>query len=145
MVVQMETYTPDEMDQLIGELIGWMVTRFEKDHYQAYSPDYQEDGVVIEASSPEQLIERVRTHVQIVAIAADIAGRLRPNVNVAGVWTGKSALEDSEPPKPAVNDVQMSRLQGYTGDTCMHCQGMRMVRNGTCLKCMDCGETTGCS
>jgi ribonucleoside-diphosphate reductase alpha chain len=35
--------------------------------------------------------------------------------------------------------------QGFTGDPCDTCQGLRMVRNGSCLKCTDCGSTTGCS
>jgi len=35
--------------------------------------------------------------------------------------------------------------QGYTGDICAECQSMTMVRNGTCLKCMTCGSTSGCS
>lgn len=34
---------------------------------------------------------------------------------------------------------------GYTGDICPHCNNATMVRNGTCLKCTTCGETTGCS
>ncbi len=34
---------------------------------------------------------------------------------------------------------------GYTGDICPECQSLTMVRNGTCLKCMTCGSTTGCS
>lgn len=29
--------------------------------------------------------------------------------------------------------------------TCPNCSSTRMVRNGTCLVCMDCGTTTGCS
>ncbi|MBN95601.1 MAG: ribonucleoside-diphosphate reductase, adenosylcobalamin-dependent [Deltaproteobacteria bacterium] len=35
--------------------------------------------------------------------------------------------------------------QGFTGDSCTNCGSMKMVRNGSCLKCMDCGGTTGCS
>jgi ribonucleoside-diphosphate reductase alpha chain len=35
--------------------------------------------------------------------------------------------------------------QGFTGDPCPTCQSLRMVRNGSCLKCTDCGATTGCS
>jgi len=35
--------------------------------------------------------------------------------------------------------------QGFTGDPCSNCQSLHMVRNGSCLKCMDCGSTTGCS
>lgn len=34
---------------------------------------------------------------------------------------------------------------GYTGDICPECQSITMVRNGTCLKCLTCGATTGCS
>lgn len=34
---------------------------------------------------------------------------------------------------------------GYTGDVCSECQSLTMVRNGTCLKCMTCGSTSGCS
>ncbi len=41
--------------------------------------------------------------------------------------------------------VQQAIQQGYTGDICVECQSMTMVRNGTCLKCMTCGSTSGCS
>jgi ribonucleoside-diphosphate reductase alpha chain len=36
-------------------------------------------------------------------------------------------------------------LKGYTGDVCSNCNHMTLVRNGTCLKCMTCGTTSGCS
>jgi len=41
--------------------------------------------------------------------------------------------------------VQTAKIQGYTGDMCEECGSMTMVRNGTCLKCITCGSTTGCS
>jgi len=41
--------------------------------------------------------------------------------------------------------VIKARQQGYTGDICTECQSLTMVRNGTCLKCMTCGSTSGCS
>ncbi|PIW69497.1 MAG: ribonucleoside-diphosphate reductase, adenosylcobalamin-dependent [Ignavibacteriales bacterium CG12_big_fil_rev_8_21_14_0_65_30_8] len=41
--------------------------------------------------------------------------------------------------------VKTAIEQGYTGDICTECQSMTMVRNGTCLKCMTCGSTSGCS
>lgn len=31
------------------------------------------------------------------------------------------------------------------GETCPNCASTRMVRNGTCMVCLDCGSTTGCS
>ena len=33
----------------------------------------------------------------------------------------------------------------FDGSTCSNCSGTRMVLNGTCKVCLDCGETTGCS
>ncbi|MBC2397982.1 vitamin B12-dependent ribonucleotide reductase [Clostridium tetanomorphum] len=31
------------------------------------------------------------------------------------------------------------------GSTCPNCSSTRMIRNGTCMVCLDCGSTTGCS
>ena len=39
----------------------------------------------------------------------------------------------------------MARQAGFEGDPCDECGQMMMVRNGTCLKCMSCGATSGCS
>lgn len=39
----------------------------------------------------------------------------------------------------------LARMKGYEGDACPECGQFTMVRNGTCLKCMSCGSTTGCS
>lgn len=35
--------------------------------------------------------------------------------------------------------------KGFTGDQCGACGSIKMKRNGSCLLCVDCGETTGCS
>jgi ribonucleoside-diphosphate reductase alpha chain len=43
----------------------------------------------------------------------------------------------------AVRDT--ARLKGYEGDPCPECKQFTMVRNGTCLKCVNCGATSGCS
>ena len=40
---------------------------------------------------------------------------------------------------------QAARERGLTGDICDDCGGSQMVRNGTCLKCNECGSTTGCA
>ncbi|MGE5510339.1 MAG: hypothetical protein ACM31O_03695 [Bacteroidota bacterium] len=44
-----------------------------------------------------------------------------------------------------IDAVAGARLFGFTGDSCDSCGSLQMVRNGTCLKCNDCGATTGCS
>ncbi len=41
--------------------------------------------------------------------------------------------------------VEIARQKGYEGDPCQSCKEFMLVRNGTCLKCMNCGATTGCS
>ena len=41
--------------------------------------------------------------------------------------------------------LKEARMKGYEGDPCPNCGQMTMVRNGTCLKCQSCGETSGCS
>ena len=48
--------------------------------------------------------------------------------------------------KVAINSkIKQAIEKGYTGDLCPECQSMTMVRNGTCLKCITCGSTSGCS
>jgi ribonucleoside-diphosphate reductase alpha chain len=60
-------------------------------------------------------------------------------------------LSTHEPPIGQTSDTSMSSKvkqaieKGYTGDICTECQSLTMVRNGTCLKCMTCGSTSGCS
>ncbi|MCC6669884.1 MAG: vitamin B12-dependent ribonucleotide reductase [Planctomycetes bacterium] len=41
--------------------------------------------------------------------------------------------------------VLEARMKGYEGDACPGCNQFTMVRNGTCLKCDNCGATSGCS
>ena len=41
--------------------------------------------------------------------------------------------------------VAEARLKGYEGDACGSCGAFTLVRNGTCLKCVSCGSTSGCS
>tara|TARA_Y100000814_G_scaffold119375_1_gene85509 strand:+ start:33 stop:359 length:327 start_codon:yes stop_codon:yes gene_type:complete len=60
-------------------------------------------------------------------------------------------LHQPPPPKPEpvkqLTQLDIAKQSGFTGDICVNqqCQSMSMVRNGTCLKCMDCGTENGCS
>ena len=38
-----------------------------------------------------------------------------------------------------------ARMKGYEGEACPSCQSFTLLRNGSCMKCDSCGETTGCS
>ncbi|HMV66601.1 MAG TPA: vitamin B12-dependent ribonucleotide reductase [Myxococcota bacterium] len=44
-----------------------------------------------------------------------------------------------------VQAILDAKAQGYEGEPCPECGSMTMVRNGTCLKCVSCGSTSGCS
>jgi ribonucleoside-diphosphate reductase alpha chain len=60
-----------------------------------------------------------------------------------------SQVISSREPTKGVTAVVDSResaiIQGYTGDSCVECGSFQMVRNGSCIKCLSCGSTTGCS
>ena len=62
-----------------------------------------------------------------------------------------AGLSSSIRPAPSLDEdegdgkVKEARQQGFTGDTCSNCGSLKMKRNGTCVLCTDCGETTGCS
>jgi ribonucleoside-diphosphate reductase alpha chain len=51
----------------------------------------------------------------------------------------------AEPARGRAEKVREAKMMGYTGDACGECGSMKMVRNGTCTKCVDCGSTSGCS
>jgi ribonucleoside-diphosphate reductase alpha chain len=44
-----------------------------------------------------------------------------------------------------MDQVRQARLKGYEGDSCSECGNFTLVRNGTCMKCVTCGSTSGCS
>jgi len=47
--------------------------------------------------------------------------------------------------RSAQNGSALAKLKGYEGDPCGECGQLTLVRNGTCLKCLSCGATSGCS
>ncbi len=47
--------------------------------------------------------------------------------------------------QPATDLVREAKMKGYEGDACGDCGNFTLVRNGTCMKCLTCGATSGCS
>jgi ribonucleoside-diphosphate reductase alpha chain len=45
------------------------------------------------------------------------------------------------------SSIKINKVQGERvyGSICPNCSSTRMIRNGTCMVCLDCGSTTGCS
>lgn len=66
----------------------------------------------------------------------------------------KPEVTDEPVFKPIVKPTQQAIIASATkdehtekvyGQTCATCSSTNLVRNGTCLVCVDCGSTTGCS
>lgn len=60
----------------------------------------------------------------------------------------EQVVSDKKPVIGALSEqerVREAKIKGYTGDICQSCGSSTMVRNGTCLKCTTCGDTSGCS
>ena len=49
------------------------------------------------------------------------------------------------PKSTKAEKAAIARMKGYEGESCTECGNFTMVRNGTCLKCDTCGNTSGCS
>jgi hypothetical protein len=70
--------------------------------------------------------------------------------NAAGASSsGKhSNVSSNIKPHSANGQHKIDRKQavesGYTGDVCDVCGGLRLTRNGPCVKCEDCGASGGC-
>ena len=75
------------------------------------------------------------------------AGKQAPEQTAGG--NGSAGSPKPQPVGAVSNEAaeawNMARMQGYEGDPCPVCGHLTMVRNGTCLKCLTCGSTTGCS
>lgn len=54
----------------------------------------------------------------------------------------KALMASSNTPKLS---RQAAKQQGYEGDPCTTCGGMRVRRNGACLLCEECQTSSGCS
>ena len=57
---------------------------------------------------------------------------------------GREALLTGHGQSEVIKIVE-ARIKGFEGDPCPSCGSFSLVRNGTCLKCISCGGTTGCS
>ena len=56
----------------------------------------------------------------------------------------KDEINNSNTDYPEISPQKVQGERVY-GSVCPNCSSTRMVRNGTCMVCMDCGSTTGCS
>ncbi|HBN22991.1 MAG TPA: vitamin B12-dependent ribonucleotide reductase, partial [Holosporales bacterium] len=48
-------------------------------------------------------------------------------------------------PTSSKAQIAEAKMKGFEGDSCGDCGNFTLVRNGTCMKCVTCGSTSGCS
>ena len=117
--------TPDD---LRADSIG-------KKNQQSSDEDDSEDAP---SSSPSPA---TATKTEIQPKTAQAVGKVSTNGN----GTSNGAKSEAQAGGVATSTVVIAKLKGYEGDACQECGSLTLVRNGTCLKCMTCGATSGCS
>ena len=68
-----------------------------------------------------------------------------PSVSYPATSRTDLALTQAEYSDDSLLASTLARHQGYEGDPCGECGQFTMVRGGTCLRCVSCGATSGCS
>jgi ribonucleoside-diphosphate reductase alpha chain len=68
-----------------------------------------------------------------------------PSAQTAVMQPAVQVIDQPRPEDSEMVKIAQARIKGYEGDPCPTCGSFTMVRNGTCMKCITCGSTTGCS
>jgi len=71
-------------------------------------------------------------------------GHKNGNGNGAGTAVLPSRTSYAPVAGTQAEKIRQARQRGYEGDPCSNCQAMMLVRSGACLRCDNCGQTTGC-
>ena len=127
---QVLTLKEDENDPM--PVVTRLTSRgYVRNRFRVYAGDKDRDIASEEQESrtAEASAFRAASGTQSVAVAAAITE------GSAAVATGHGQS----------GGASAARLQGFEGDSCEECGNFTLVRNGTCLKCVTCGATTGCS
>jgi ribonucleoside-diphosphate reductase alpha chain len=95
------------------------------------APEFEEEEVVAENHTGSVPGRTEESHEP----AGFRANRVEPAMEKVTTVAGNEVSEQ----------IRIARIKGYEGDPCGTCQQFTMVRNGTCLKCDNCGATSGCS
>ncbi|MEX2585957.1 MAG: vitamin B12-dependent ribonucleotide reductase [Balneolaceae bacterium] len=95
---------------------------------------------------PEEIITRKLRPSEEQELADEVAKNTQKRQTVTEKTGAATEVHEQESDSDsAQSDYDMAKQLGYTGDSCTECGSMTMIRNGTCLKCITCGSTTGCS
>ncbi|MGB8908567.1 MAG: LAGLIDADG family homing endonuclease [Candidatus Cybelea sp.] len=147
------------LDYIFRELAVSYLGRYDLAHVQ---PSMQMDAMGPEAQEEYVAEEEAGVQVRPAGIAEKlhpVSAHLHPGQEPP---QGGSPTIAQEAPAPAYHPssngggtavamlartqaVNASKAKGYTGNACLECGQLTMVRNGACEKCDSCGATSGCS
>lgn len=117
------------------------------DFVQVLPEDLRGDSI----GTPEQEAEFVDEEVVSENHVGNVPGSSAEDHEGAGYRPNHVEAPPLEKPTPVpdggglMDQIRTARLKGYEGDPCGECGQFTLVRNGTCLKCDNCGATSGCS
>jgi len=118
------------IDYIFRELAITYLGRDDLAHVELHPEDLRHDAV----GTPGQKLPAEQPKAEIESIA-----EARPRAVARAAAAGGGGA-------PAVaSAAEVARSLGFEGDPCPECGQFKLVRNGTCMKCMECGATTGCS
>lgn len=128
------------LDYIFRELAINYLGRDDLAHVQIADIDLRPDTIGDEkASSQEDDSEEEHEAIAMEETAAS-------NDNIVAFQGKVAAVGKSKMISSTGSDARsQAKLKGFQGDACGDCGNFTMVRNGTCLKCMTCGATNGCS
>ncbi len=98
------------------------------------SPSGAGAGASVSAGGGAGAMQTVSSHAPSAQVHASSAGPGTDMALTQEEWSDDNALAS-----------KLARVRGYEGDPCSECGQFMMVRGGTCLRCLSCGATSGCS
>jgi adenosylcobalamin-dependent ribonucleoside-diphosphate reductase len=147
------------LDYIFRELAVSYLGRYDLAHVQ---PSMQMDAMGPEAQEEYIAEEEAEVRVRPAGIAEKlhpVSTHLHPGQESPSQPMASAGVAPPEPaPATARNGsgtatatlvrtqaINASKAKGYTGNACLECGQLTMVRNGACEKCDSCGATSGCS
>jgi ribonucleoside-diphosphate reductase alpha chain len=135
--------TTSVIDYIFRELAVTYLGR--TDFVQVSPEDLRSDTVGKPEQSPEFEDEEVVAENH----TGNVPGRTDESHEPVGFRAGRQGAVETKVAMVAgdqiAEQIRVAKIKGYEGDPCSTCQQFTMVRNGTCLKCDNCGATSGCS
>ena len=82
-----------------------------------------------------------------IQLTLDDVGPAKADTSVMQTDLGEVSLTSTAPLVSGGGDdsAEEAGKFGFEGDPCPECGQFTLVSNGSCLKCVSCGSTTGCS